>query len=129
MVKYILRLILVCSLVCCIGTGVYAETFSDPVFYQTFATLQQSKTVNFLLMTNYSVDSIKVTKCWLQTKENGVWGNDQVIDHPNNAPDGTVYNVDFSYSSVIVNSGTYRIKYIAEADGHSITRYSTSYTF
>ncbi len=129
MIKNSISLVLVISLLFCISTEAYADTYSDPVFYETSATLQQSKTVNFTLMTNYPVPSIKVKKCWLQKKVDGVWGGDTEVYAPSAEPSGMLYNVDFSYSSVIVNSGTYRIKYIAEADGHSITRYSTSYTF
>ncbi len=129
MIKHIISLLLVVSLLVCFGTEVYAETFADRVFYQTYATLQQSKTVNFLIMTNYSVPSIKITNCWLQTKVDGVWGGDQVISAPTDNPSGSLYDVDISYSSVIVNPGTYRIKYIVKADDHSVTRYSSSRTF
>lgn len=129
MIKRIMSIFLLCSLFLFIGMGAYAETLADPVFLQAIANLQQSKEVTFSLMTNYSVDSIRITSCTLQKKVDGIWTTDQLLPAPSDEDQGLVYSSTISYSSYIVNSGTYRIKYIAEADGHSITRYSNSRTF
>ncbi len=108
---------------------VYAITMSDEVFLYTTASLSSNKDVSFTLITNYPTSPISIGSCVLQIKTNNNWNDVCTLPSPTITGQGIDYCSAFADYSSYIGTGTYRIKYNATADGHTITRYSNSRTF
>lgn len=117
------------SMACICAFATETIPYADSVFTSATATLSAQKGVTFTIRTSDEQNSIKVTACWLQEKNGSTWRYVKSLSVPSkNGTDTTVYNAYMDYSSSI-GSGTYRIGFIANADGHTITRYSNERTY
>ena len=108
--------------------SVLANVESDPVFRWITATLTSQKEVSFSLRTISVSDEIKVDQCYLQKYENGSWTSTSLTPPSYVAQNSPSYVKTVDYSANI-GTGTYRIKYRANADGYTVIRYSNSYTY
>lgn len=103
---------------------------ADTEFDVTTVFLKSSKEVTFRATTYDEKTALAITTCTLERKnDDGTWSTVRSLPAP-----GTVARNDFSflvtvdYSSYI-GSGTYRIKAIFSADGHTVTVRSNERTF
>ena len=72
---------------------------------------------------------MSITKCWLQQKINYRWIKVCDLDAlTNTATNAISFGTLMDYSSPI-DTGTFRVGFTVNADGHAITRYSNSRTF
>lgn len=103
---------------------------ADEVFHRASAALYSDKWVTYNCVTQITVAELKITSCWLQKKVDGSWvwqrslPTGGVVSYNTNS---LAYDVD--YSGYITEAGTYRVGFVANADGHAITRYSNERTF
>lgn len=103
--------------------------YADSEFNRATASLSTRKDVSFSCITFQEKKSISVTKCWLQKKVNGKWEKVCDLTAPEVVFENTmVYGAVMDYSSSI-GTGTYRVGFTADADGHTITRYSNERSF
>ena len=130
--KKICSLLIISILLLLFSTYAFAAEaipYSDSVFTSGTASLSTRKTVNFSLRTLDTQGAIKITSCWLQKKDGTIWRFAKSLGIPSQvAINATSYAASMDYSSAI-GSGTYRIGFIANADGHTITRYSNERTY
>ena len=123
-----LTLVLCCSIICT-ATATIVDTCADAEFSSASASLSAKKTVTFSCLTNSEKKSIKITSCWLQKKDGTIWRFSKSLALPTVVASNTnTYGAWMDYSSSI-GSGTYRIGFIANADGHTVTRYSNERTY
>ena len=102
---------------------------ADPKFSRATASLTTNKTVSFSCMTIREKEKISIISCWLQKKTNNKWSWAGSLEAPTNiATNTTLYVAVMDYSDEI-GSGTYRVGFIINADGHAITRYSNERTY
>lgn len=121
----VLALMIVCSMSFAEGIMPYA----DSEFMSATASLSDRKDVSFSCTTYETKSSIKVTGVWLQRKEDGKWKYERSLPAPSKeATDTIIYGALMDYSDKI-DTGTFRVGFIVDADGHSITRYSNERTF
>ncbi len=133
MARKVIAWLLICVMASALFLTAYASEaslFADEVFASATANLKSSKFTIFTCVLIGYADEIKITSCELQKKVNGGW----IAITPLPAPDTVAYDTDvlatdMDYSSEITEAGTYRISFTADADGHSITRYSNERTF
>lgn len=128
-----LTLILIAMLLFVTGiSSTLAETiipFADDVFDATKVELSSAGRVKLYCVTYENHNSIKVTACWLEKKTNEKWAYDCSVTPPQSESTNTNgYAASFNCLSSI-GKGTYRIAATFNADGHEITRYSTSTVF
>lgn len=103
--------------------------YADTEFSRATASLTANKTVSFSCMTIQEKEQIAITSCWLQKKANNKWSWAGSLEAPMTiATNTTLYAAVMDYSDKI-GSGTYRIGFTINADGHAITRYSNERTF
>lgn len=102
---------------------------ADDVFDATKVQLSSTGKVTLYCVTYDVMNSIKVTSCWLEKKQNGVWVYDCSVTPPSEEGVNTIgYSATLECKSSI-GSGTYRFAATFSADGHRITRYSTGTSF
>lgn len=110
---------------CAIGITPYA----DSEFSIASASLSSRKTVSFSCITYVEKSCISITRCWLQQKINNSWIKVCDLDAPTNtATNSMSFGVLMDYSSQI-DTGTFRVGFTVNVDGHAITRYFNSRTF
>ena len=103
--------------------------YADTEFSRATASLTTNKTVSFSCLTIREKEKISITSCWLQKKTNNKWSWAGSLEAPTTIATNTMlYAVVMDYSDKI-GSGTYRIGFTINADGHAITRYSNERTF
>lgn len=103
--------------------------YSDEVFNILTASLSSTKTVTFNCVAGSVQGSIKMTNCWLQQKNGTSWTKVRALEVPTvEAKNSLAYGAYMDYSNEI-GSGTFRIGYTMNADGHTVTRYSNERTF
>lgn len=127
------KIVALCLIVVTIfGTIAYAAElapYADSEFSMASASLMKGKDVTFSCSTNQRKNAIRITKCWLQKKTNNVWRKECDLAAPSVVAENTAaYGAYMDYSSDI-GTGTYRIGFTVDADGHAITRYSNERTF
>ena len=130
--KIFLRILCVSILLLVMTSAVLAEEivpYSDEVFDILTASLSSSKTVTFSCVAGATQKSIKMTNCWLQEKTGTSWRKVRSLEVPTTEAKNTVaYYAYMDYSDEI-GSGTFRIGFTMNADGHAVTRYSNERTF
>lgn len=103
---------------------------ADEVFHRASATLYSDKWVTYNCVVYETAVELKITSCWLQKKINGSWVWQKSLPVGGYVASNTnSLGYDIDYSSYITGSGTYRVGFTANADGHAITRYSNEQTF
>lgn len=103
--------------------------YADTEFDSASASLSTRKDVTFSCVTYERKSSIKVTGVWLQRKVNDAWQYECALTAPSEvATDTIAYSAIKDYSDKI-GTGTFRVGFIVNADGHAITRYSNERTF
>lgn len=103
--------------------------YADTEFRRVTASLTTNKTVSFSCLTIQEKEQIAITSCWLQKKINNKWSWAGSLEAPTTiATNTTMYAAVMDYSDKI-GSGTYRIGFTINADGHAITRYSNERTY
>ena len=125
-------MVLIVMIMLTIGTALAQEIepYADTVFHKATATLYSDKWVTYNCVTMSIVGELKITSCWLQKKVNGAWVWQKSLPTGGQVErnaDSILYDID--YSSYITGAGTYRVGFTANADGHTITRYSNERTF
>lgn len=121
--------LVIMSLFCSVAYAIEIVPYADTEFSMAYASLATNKTVIFSCSTHQKKDCIKITKCWLQKKVNNDWTKDCDLEAPSVTAENTAaYGAYMDYSSDI-GTGTYRIAFTVDADGHSITRYSNERSF
>ncbi len=114
---------------CCISFADNNSIMADPFFDVVTGTLKTDKSVSFSCSTYATCSSIYVSQCWLQRRVGNYWIYTCALTPPSYVATNTdVYNKSESYSSNI-GSGTFRVGFTMNADGHTITRYSNSLSF
>lgn len=103
--------------------------YADSEFDSASASLSTRKDVSFSCETYETKALIQVTGVWLQRKVDGKWKYERSLPAPSKKATNTIsYAALMDYSDKI-GSGTFRVGFIVDADGHSITRYSNERTF
>lgn len=103
--------------------------YADSEFSIASASLSSRKVVSFSCVTYVEKSCISITSCWLQQKVNNSWVKVCDLDAPTNTATNSIsFGALMDYSSEI-GTGTYRVGFTVNADGHAITRYSNSRTF
>lgn len=128
----LLSLFFVVAIVFTLAIPVMAEEIqprADLYFGAATAYLAADKSVTFDCTTYAIHTSISITSVWLEQKIDGEWEYVKSLPTPSYVASNTIsYVTDASYSSEI-GTGTFRIGFTANADGHTITRNSNSRTF
>lgn len=120
-----MALTMVCGFAQADGIVPYADTEFD----SASASLSTRKDVTFTCETYETKESIKVTGVWLQRKVDGSWKYECALTAPTKVATNTfMYGAVMDYSDKI-GTGTFRVGFIVNADGHAITRYSNERTF
>lgn len=102
---------------------------ADLYFASATAFLAANKQVIFDCTTNDIHNQIRITSVWLEQKVNNEWVTVKSLAAPATIAQNTIsYGAVADYSSSI-GSGTFRVGFIANADGHTISRYSNSRSF
>lgn len=104
--------------------------YADEVFHRASAALYSDKWVTYNCVVYDIAAELKITSCWLQKKVDGSWVWQRSLPTGGVVARNTnsmMYDVD--YSGYITEAGTYRVGFVANADGHAITRYSNERTF
>lgn len=102
---------------------------ADLYFDSATAFLSSNKSVVFDCTTYDIHNQIRITSVWLEQKVDGEWVTVKSLAAPATIAENTIsYGAVADYSSNI-GSGTFRVGFIANADGHTILRYSNSRTF
>ena len=127
--KTLVCLVLIISV--CISTANAFEIMplADSEFDVASALLSTRKDVSFSCLTYEIKGTIKITSCWLQKKSGDNWVWVCSLTAPITVATNTdTYAALMDYSSKI-GTGTFRVGFTVNADGHAITRYSNSRTF
>lgn len=104
--------------------------FADSVFKSAGVSLNAEKMATFTATTMESVSSISVTSCTLEKKNGTKWEAVKSLAVPDTVATNTVsYGATKNYDTAIPSGGPYRIVAVFDADGHTITKYSTSRSF
>ena len=125
------RLIIVIMIICIVCTlASVALAREDEFFQSAVGTLVSSKMVTFSFVTMQDVAYIRVNSCSLQKRVGNSWSYVCSLPTPTEVyTNCSLYSADIDYSSYITQSGTYRIRFVPNADGHTIVRYTNAYTF
>lgn len=127
--KVVLALALIICLNMNTAVAFNVQPYANSEFIYATVTLDNGKIANFNCATYLRKDSIKVTSCWLQKKVDDKWTTISSLAAPSQvATKAYTYVVSKDYSDDI-GSGTFRIGFIVDADGYSITRYSNEITY
>ncbi len=129
MKKIISTLIVVCILFSSVALAAEITPYADSEFMRASASLTTMKTVSFTCVTYQTKQCIHITKCWLQQKVSGRWVKVCDLDAPANVAEGSIYYGAFMDYASKIGTGTYRVGFTVDADGHAITRYSNERTF
>lgn len=125
-------LVIICLVLITVINSALATTvrpLSDSEFAYAFAVLSDAKKVTYSCTTYEKKSSIKITSCWLEKKNNNTWKYSKSLAVPTQEVTNNYdYIVSMDYSDSI-GSGTFRVGFIVDADGHAITRYSNERTF
>lgn len=127
------KLLALCSMLVVLCSAMsFAEEavpYADSEFVMASAALDSSKMVTFSCATHQKKESIAITKCFLQKKTNNVWMKVRDLDVPSYVAVNTNAYASYMDYSDQIGSGTFRVGFTVDADGHAITRYSNSRTF
>lgn len=121
----VILLVLFVQSACATGITPYA----DSEFSIASASLSSYKTVSFSCVTYVEKECISVTSCWLQQKVNNRWKRVCDLDAPTNTATNSISFGSYMDYSSDIGTGTYRIGFTVDADGHAITRYSNERSF
>ena len=129
--KKFIGIVMVLILVACTSIAISeaADIMADPVFHSASAMLSTRKDVSFDFSTTSTVSYIMTTRCWLQKKTGNYWIWVKELEAPDEIATNTAFYGAFMDYSADIGTGTYRVGFTAEADGHSITRYTNARTF
>lgn len=129
MVLRVLCLVAITCLMVNYACAIEIVPYEDSEFMSASASLSERKDVSFSCVTYYDKETIKITACWLQKKNGNTWSKVCTLQAPTVVMNNiNVYAAVMDYSSSI-GTGTYRIGFTVNADGHAITRYSNEQTF
>lgn len=102
---------------------------ADEVFNSLTASLYTTGGVAFSCIAGAKQKSIMMTDCWLQIKTGNRWSKVCDLEVPSTVVENAfVYSAYMDYSDSI-GTGTYRVGFTMNADGHTVTRYSNERTF
>lgn len=119
----------VITLFCTVAYAIEIVPYADSEFITTSASLTTRKSVTFSCSTFQKKSSISITACWLEQKTNNVWNKVCDLEAPSTVShDMASYVAVMDYSSQI-GTGTFRVGFTVDADGHAISRYSNERTF
>lgn len=122
----IVAVVLICSIACA-----YAELVmprADEVFSSAYAYIYSNKNLKISCAT-YDPHTIRITRCWYEVKIDGDWEEEGEISvSPSSASATCLLSSQASCASYF-GTGTYRVGFTVDADGHSITRYSNERTY
>lgn len=111
--------------------GAYAERImprADEVFSSAAAYLYSNKYLKISCVTD-DPHNIRITSCWYEIKLNGDWEyGGGITVSPSSVSNGMILGAQVNCSAYL-GTGTYRVGFIVDADGHSITRYSNECTY
>ncbi len=102
---------------------------ADLYFDSATAFLAADKRVIFDCTTYDVYKQIRVTSVWLEQDVDGTWEYVKSLTPPSAIAENTITYVAVGSYSSNIGTGTFRVGFIANADGHTITRYSNSRTF
>lgn len=129
MKKVVSFIIVICVLLYSVALAAEITPYADSDFMRASASLTTRKTVSFSCITYQIKQCIRITDCWLQKKVSGRWVKICDLEAPANVSENMVtYGAVMDYASEI-GTGTYRVGFTVDADGHAITRYSNERTF
>lgn len=111
--------------------SVYAEQpmpRADEVFSSAYAYIYSNKNLKISCVT-YDPHNIRITSCWYEVKVNGDWDYGAAISlNPSSVSNSLILGAEKNCASYF-GTGTYRVGFTVDADGHSITRYSNERTY
>ena len=127
--KVLVCLVLIISVYTSTAIASEIMPLADSEFFSASALLSTRKDVSFSCSTYDLKSTIKITSCWLEKKSGNNWAWECSLTSPSTIATNTdTYAALMDYSSQI-GTGTYRVGFTVNADGHAITRYSNSRTF
>ena len=107
----------------------YAQILEDSTFDSTNGRLTAQKKVIFSFTTMVEQPYIKIDSCSLEKKINGRWQSVGALTPPSLIEYNTdTFGVTVDYSNDI-GTGTYRVRFVPNANGHTLTCYTNSRTF
>jgi len=129
MVKLFLCIIMIATLSVSSVSAEGIMPLADEVFNSLTASLYTTGGVAFSCVAGATQKSIKMTECWLQIKNGNRWSKVCDLEVPSTVvTNAFVYTAYMDYSDSI-GTGTYRVGFTMDADGHTVTRYSNERTF
>ena len=126
---------LVCLLLCIVtllSSTALADSivpYSDEVFASWSVVLTTTKVAYFSASAYKTYDEIKVSKCVLEQKLDGMWVDKGEVPVPASMKNTTFYSGVYDYVRFIATGYTYRLKVTFWADGYEMTRYSPATDF
>lgn len=109
----------------------YAELVmpcADDEFTSAYAYIYSNKSLKISCVT-YDPHTISITQCWYEVKTNGKWVYGGAIAlSSSSVSNSCLLGIQENCSSYF-GSGTYRVGFTVDADGHAITRYSNERTY
>ena len=103
--------------------------FASSTFKSSAVTLNSSGTATFSATATKKCNLIKVDSCTLQIKIGISWVDAKALATPVSATNCYTYQKTKSYGSEMTSGKTYRIKAVFNADGETVTCYSSGMTY
>ena len=127
-VKGIVALLLVSTLLIGNACAEMIMPCADEVFSSAAAYLYSNKYLKISCVTD-DPHNIRITNCWYEIKLNGDWEyGGGITVSPSSVSNGMILGAQVNCSSYF-STGTYRVGFTVDADGHSISRYSNERTY
>lgn len=130
--KRVLCFLSLTAMFCIISVSAFAITlvpFANAMFKSASVTMKSSGAATFRATTDKIVNSLSVASVTLQVKSESSWNTDTSLTEPSTVASNTnTYSSTANYSSELKSGRTYRLKANFNADGNSITKYSSEVT-
>ena len=83
-----------------------------------------------IITLKYEANSVYISNCSLQIKENGKWIFEEKLPTPQTVGSNTAsYMTEYDYSSYLTSGGTYRIVVVYNIDGYTKSYTSNSISY
>lgn len=92
--------------------------------------LSSTGNAQMIITLKYEANSVYISNCSLQIKENGKWIFEEKLPTPQTVGSNTAsYMTEYDYSSYLTSGGTYRIVVVYNIDGYTKSYTSNSISY
>lgn len=106
------------------------QVCADPYVSSSGIYLSSAGNAQMVITLKYQANSVSVSSCSLQTKENGNWVFAESLPTPSAVGNNTAYYiVEQNYSSYMTKGSTYRMIVVYNIDGYEKTCTSNSISY